>query len=433
MPVIVSQLKSCWCVRLAAGILTLLAALAALPARADVADLRITEVDTWNQQIEVTNFNGGLFQLTSEIPIPYNFDFNNFKQMSIVPGLPFGRNAIFTFEVPELDTYAGDCWLYNSSSYDSPSALIHGVQWGTPPPEKCNSEVAALANPKKWPGKNYSAPAPPFGYTLSWDGDGYTPLDWYVSKSTMGYPNTSPTGTVDDPTLKGPNASQNFETPALGYQVSALKGWTMNTPGSGFHVRFVGDVNGQTGARPGSTSNRWLRIRDTDATGDESFMSPAVQLGAQTGYRCVFYVNQEIAPTMAGAYPTLGIQNSNGSGQWVDAWGIRFRGTTVDAMVMAGGGFGDAAPLYDLTGTTGIGKWVKIELRPDLLNHVLYAAVNDGEPVQLPIAPTGNPLSLRLAYQGGGAGNTQDFLLDDVAFSPWAAPVTAVRGWDSYQ
>lgn len=418
------------CARAAAWGLAL-AALGATPCRAYINDLRITEVDPYNEKIEVTNMNGAMFQLTSEIPVPYNFDLNNYKQMGLVPGMVFPGNGIWVVELPELGGGAGDCWLYSNSSYESPSALIHGVQWGTPPPERCNSEVAALAG--KWPGKSASAPVPPPGCTLAWDGDGYTPLDWYVdSTPTMGKPNDTAPGTVNDP-FEGPNASQVFEKPALGDQVTALEGWTMSGASGRFGVRFACDVSGRSGARPGSSSNRWLRIRDTDPDGDNAFSSPILALDPVRGYRCAFYVNQEVAPLATGARPTLALQVYKGDGEWADAWGVRFQGSSVEAAVLDGGGNPDSAPLYSLSGATGVGQWVKIVLQLDLANKSLAASANGGKPVTLPIEPAGNPLLLRLAYQGGGAGNMQDMLLDDVAFSPYSPPVLAVGPWGSFE
>lgn len=416
--------------RAATRALMLFAALAASAAWAGVADLRITEVDPWHQQIEVTNVNGGLFQLTSEIPIPYNFDFNNYKLMSIVPGYVFANNGIQLFSLPDMSTDAGDCWLYSDNSYDNPTSLIHGVQYGTPPAQRCNSEIAALAG--KWPGKSSSAPVPPPGCTLAWNGDGNTPLDWYVcAHPTMGSPNATVQGSVMEP-FHGPNAQQGFENCALGDQVNAIINWKMNGTNERFNVRFVGDVNGQTGARPGSTSKQWLRIRDTDAAGANSFSSPAVTLAVQSGYRWVFYVNQEVAPTATGVLPTLVIQNSTGTNQWTDAWGVRFKNNAVEAAVLAGGGTPAAAQLYPLSGATAAGQWVKIELKLDLASHnrVMQASVNGGTPVSLPINPAGDPLNLRITYQGGGTGNTQDMLLDDVQISAWK---NAVGSWVGYE
>lgn len=310
MAVLASRRWIAW-LRAGAGALACLAALAAAPGRAQVANLRITEVDPYHHQVEVTNVSGAMLQLTSEVPSPYNFDLFNFKRMGLVPGFIFWPNGVWVFDYPDMRTDASDCWLYSSEAYENPAAVIHGVQFGTPPPERCNSEIAALAG--KWPGKGASAPVPPPGCTLAWDGDGYSPLDWYVdSTPTMGKSNDTAPGSVNEP-FSGPSASQGFEAPALGDQVTALKGWTLSGAGGRFGARFVGDVAGQAGARPGSSSKRWLRIRDTDASGENTFSTPAVQLGALTGYRCVFYVNQEAAPTANGTLPVLAIQNSTGA------------------------------------------------------------------------------------------------------------------------
>lgn len=418
--------------RAAAWAVVLWALLAATAGRADVADLRITEVDPYHQQIEVTNVNGGSFMLSGEIPIPYNFDFNNTKRMGIVPGFIFMTGSILVVPLPDMHTYASDCWLYSSEAFDNPGSVIHGVQFGTPPAGRRNAEIAALAG--KWPDKNASAPMPPPGCTLAWDGDGNTPLDWYVdSTPSMGQPNTTVAGSVDEP-FPGPQGQQGFETPALGDQVTALKGWTMSGVGTRFNARFVADVNGQSGARPGSLSRHWLRIRDTDATGDNALWSPPVQFGAITGYRLACYLNQETTPTATGAArPALVVQIATGPDQWADAWAIRFKDGGVEAAVLAAGGVPSATPLYDLRGATGVGQWVKVELVLDLAGGTLLASVNGAKPVPLPISPAGDPLKLRLAYQGGGSGNTQDLLLDDIELAPWTEPQNAAAGWAKYQ
>lgn len=407
--------------------------LGASPAQAYINDLRITEVDPHHQKIEVVNFNGGLFQLTSELPVTYNFDFYNRFRMGLSPGLVFQNNYHFTFTMPDMTTYAGDCWLYSSPGYDSPSALIHGVQWGTPPPERTASEVAALAG--KWPGKGFSALVPPPGCTLAWDGEGYHPLDWYVDATpTMGKANDNETLTpVDDP-FGGNNATQKFESSPVGNQVSALKGWTMSAPSGSFSARVVSDVAGAGGPRPGSTSAKWLRIRDTDPQGDNAFSTPALEPGVQKGYRAVFYVNQEVAPTASGAArPALVLQKDTGTNQWADAWGLRFNSDGLDAAVMSGAGTPSTKRLCPLSGATAVGQWVRVELSADLAGGTLLASVNGGVPQRLPINPTTAPLKLRLTYQGGGSGNTQDMLLDDLELAPWDPPQNAAGRWRHYQ
>lgn len=421
-------------IQAAAWGVAMLAVLLALPVRAGMNDLRITEVDPWHEKIEVTYFGTDPLFLSTQVPIPYNFDVNNFKQMGIVPGFYFVTNTVFTFDIPDMYTSGSDCWLYSSESYNSPGALIHGVQFGWPPPEKTTSEVATAAG--KWTGKYACAPLPPQGCTLAWDGDGFTPLDWYVcAKPTMGALNNTVDGAVNDKTFQGPNASQSFETGPLGDQVSALSGWSMSGGNRRFNVRFVNNVNGTAGVRPGSTSSKWLRIRDTDPDSDDnSFASPPVALDAiQSGYTFSFYVNQEVAPTATGVQPTLTIQNDDGSGGWADAWGIRFRNDGIDAAVLDGGGFPNSASLTYLTAPTGIGQWVRIDLQLDLANGQLSASATGAAPVQMPISPGGNPLRLRLAYQGGGAGNTQDVLLDDLSLAPYTPIRNGIRGWEGYR
>lgn len=98
--------------------------------------------------------------------------------------------------------------------------------------------------------------------------------------------------------------------------------------------------------------------------------------------------------------------------------------------MLASGGTPAAASLCSLSGATGLGQWVKVELTVDLAGRALLASVNGGKAVRLAIKPAGDPRTLRLTYQGSGAGNTQDMLLDDVAFAPWK---NAAAGWRGYR
>jgi hypothetical protein len=98
-----------------------------------VEDMRITELVPHNSQVEVTNVDGGTFMNSTELPFYYSSLGNPFYYHSVPPGwiLPTNQGVVFS-QLVNFSTSATDFWLYRDDRFDEPSAIIHGLQFGTP-------------------------------------------------------------------------------------------------------------------------------------------------------------------------------------------------------------------------------------------------------------------------------------------------------------
>lgn len=412
--------------------MTLAAALAlaaAAPAPGQVGNLRITEVNPQANQVEVTN-TGGAFTLTTTAPFCHQFLYG-----SVVPsGTVFAAGQIRLFNITDfggLHDTDSDLWLYRNSFFELVTSLVHGLKYG-PEPGVGRTGLAATAVPPLWPSDSVFCPAPPPGMTLAYDGFGFSPFDWYIDQTpTMGLPDSTAPGTVATG-LAAPSGVETFETVSLGDEATALVGWPKvdTSPAGRFTVRVVNDLAGVPGPRPGSSSTRWLRVRDQDA-GDvqNRFYSNTITSGGDFDYTWTFWINLEEAPPGgAGAKPRIVVQHIDGAFQ--NTWGVEFTATGANLVVTGVGGPAASAALYALASPTGVGDWVKIDLSVDFAGATVSASANDGAPVSLPIAPTGtmDRGTFRFCYRGEGTGNINTMLIDDVSLSvaasaPLPAPV----------
>jgi len=379
---------------------------------AQVENLRITQVDPHNNLVEVTNVGPAFVTATSH---PFCHRFNYFSAISVGTSFAAGESKVFT--VSGLNSADSDLWLYKAPPFEVAGNIVHGVKYG-PAPNVGRTGLASSAG--LWPSATAFAPAPPVGMTLSWDGFGFAPADWFIDEVTpIGQPHTTVPDQVSSD-LIFPAGMQTFENVPLGQEVFAIAGWpTVNTSGPGeFTVRVVNDVLGVIGPRPGSDSTRWLRVRDQDAgPAQNRFYSSVVTAPVQRNYAWTFYINLETAPTGVGERPRLTIQHPDGD--FANAWGIEFTQTQALLLVTGIGGPASSAPLYDISGATGVGEWVRIDLRVDFASGEVSAAVNGGGEVSLPIALSASAAGdvMRFCYRGEGEGNVMTMLIDDVAIS----------------
>jgi len=238
-----------------------------------------------------------------------------------------------------------------------------------------------------------------------------------------------------------PSGTQDFEDMALGDAITTITDWVVvNTSAtqSDFAIVATDNVNGgaSTGHAPGST--KWLRSTDIDGAAVQNrfysafVMAPAVP----SEYTWTFWVNLENTPptTSGNTLPKLTVQHPV-SGTPTNLWGVQFDSASASLAVLnAAGGTVASTPMYAISGGTGVGSWVRIDLTVDLAGGTVSAATNSGTPVSLPIAPAGTVdlTSFRLCYRGEGTGNVQRLLLDDVAFSGQFA-TSGVDAWGFYE
>jgi hypothetical protein len=237
-----------------------------------------------------------------------------------------------------------------------------------------------------------------------------------------------------------PSGSQDYETMALGQNVSDL-GWeVVNTsaPLSLFTVQGSNQVGGSPTVHGSST--RWLKIVDTDGANVQNrFYSPPVNGPDVAAYEWTYYVNLEITPPGGAAVkPKLTIQHfDNNAAAFGNVWGVEFTSTGANLIVLGNGGTAASTPFYPLSGATAVGQWVKVSMKVNFTLDTVEARANDGPPVSLPInlAANADPLLFRLCYRGEGTGNVMTMLLDDVSvnviqFVPtmgeWGAMVLAL-------
>jgi hypothetical protein len=387
-------------------------------AMGQVGNLRITEVDPHGNVAEVTN-TGGAFTVSPAAPFCHEFLYGS----TIPSGTLFAAGQIRTFSVNDfggLDNADSDLWLYRNSIFELVTNLVHGLKYG-PLPGIGRTGLAATAVPPLWPSDSVFCPAPPPGMTLAYDGFGFSPFDWYVDQTpTIGTADSTTPGTVSTG-LASPAGVEDFETVSLGDEATALTGWVkVDTSLVGrFTVRVQSDVAGVPGPRPGSTSTRWLRVRDQDAADVQNrFYSNTMTSGGDFNYAWTFWINlEEVPPGGADGKPRIVVQHIDGSFQ--NAWGVEFTATGANLVVTGAGGPAALAALYPLASPTGIGEWVKLELSVDFDAATVSASANDEAPVALPIAPGGtfDRGTFRFCYRGEGAGNINTMLIDNVSLA----------------
>jgi len=380
-------------------------------AHGQAANLRISEVDPHNDEVEVTNA-GPAFTTGADRPFCHRFDYVS----DVLADSVFGAGTSLVFSVANLDDGDSDLWLYVSAPFFDASNIIHGVKYG---PQANVGRTALASGVGLWTGADQFAPAAPVGMTLAWDGFGMSPRDWYVDETpTMGSADSTPNDVVSS-NLTVDGGMQDFEAMSLGDELDAITDWaTVNSaPMAGmFTVRSVNDVLGETSARGAST--RWLRIRDQDDANANRFYTSAIDADEQRNYTWTFAINiEEATPAGAATKPRLTVQHAMPG--FVNAWGIEFSDTEASLIVTNDGGDADSVQLYTLASPTGVGDWVTIELSVDFDAMTVQAAANGGEPVSLPIDPdaTIDTTRFRLCYRGEGTGNVITMLLDDISIA----------------
>ncbi|MFN0134904.1 MAG: dockerin type I domain-containing protein [Phycisphaerae bacterium] len=384
-------------------------------ATAQVTNLRITEVDSVGRVAEVTN-TGPAFNTAATHPFCHRFTYTS----NVPNATAFAVGQIRTFNIANLNQTDTDIWLYTAAPFSTPANLIHGVKFG---PQTNIGRMSTAVTAGRWTTTTDVAPAAPAGHTLAWDGFGFSPRDWYVDATpTLGSADSTTPGTVPS-LLADPSGTDTFEGVSLGDEVIAMQGYIFindSAPGV-FTVRAVGDVRGVTAPRPGSTSNRWMRIRDQEpAAVQNRFYTTDLGNPPGSDYQWTWWINLEETPPAPGnQLPRLTIQHfDNNLAAFANAWGIEFGSAGVNLVVTGIGGAGASAPLYTLVGPTAVGQWVKIELIARFSDNTVAASINDGAEVSLPIglAGTADENVFRFCYRGEGAGNVNTMLLDDVTY-----------------
>lgn len=226
-----------------------------------------------------------------------------------------------------------------------------------------------------------------------------------------------------------PSGTQNFESMAVGNSVDTLAGWVVVNSSAPANLFTVQGAN-TGGGRAGSGSTRWLKVNDTDAGAVQNrFYSPGVIAPVTEDYTWTFFAKLQSTPPGAGAAkPRFTIQHRNGA--YANAWGIEFTSTGANLIVTGIGGPAASTPFYALTGSTGVGRWVKIRLRTEFSTNTVYASVNERPEVSLPISLTGDPKDFRFCYRGEDTGNAVQMLLDDVSVGVGEAQaVPTVSAW----
>ncbi len=218
-----------------------------------------------------------------------------------------------------------------------------------------------------------------------------------------------------------PSGTQDFESLTVGQSLTAaLPSWVFFNvpPASPFTVTVANDWNSIVQPRTGSTSTKWLRSNDTDATNVQNrYYSPEIVTQGEGTYHWTWYIQLETTPPGgADTKPKLTIQHRDTPTTFANAWGVEFTATGANLTVLGIGGTAGSAPLYSLTGNTAVGQWVKIDLTANFCSNVVSASANDGPSVSLPINLTGDQTKLRFCYRGEGTGNIQRMLVDDISF-----------------
>jgi len=220
-----------------------------------------------------------------------------------------------------------------------------------------------------------------------------------------------------------PQGIQDFEALTVGQDLAtALPSWVIvntSAPLSNHTIVVSNEVMGDCRRRCDST--QWLRSTDIDGGNVQNrFYSPPIVKQGENLYRWTFYVNLENTPPGgASTKPKFTIQHRDGASVFQNAWGIEFTDTGANLRVLGVapgiGGVDASMPLYPISGATGVGAWVKLDLVVDFGGNTVSGSANNGTPVSLPINLNGNEDQFRFCYRGEGTGNIQTLLLDDVS------------------
>lgn len=148
--------------------------------RAELADLRITEVDPSSGRVEVTHTGAAAFTTVSSLPFCHRFNYFT----SIPANTTFGPNESKVFVVSGLNTTDSDIWLYRDANFLSAASIITGMKYGPAP----NVGRTALASSVAlWPGAGAFVPAPPSGRTLRAISIAATrTTNWFVADADFG-------------------------------------------------------------------------------------------------------------------------------------------------------------------------------------------------------------------------------------------------------
>lgn len=405
--------------------LILFAALLLAPALcATVAEFRITEVRPLTDTVEVTHTGAAGFTQTADA----FFRFGSSSQ-AITNGTTWTANEVKQFTVTGLPDTISDLWIYLDNQFTLPSSIVHGVKYGGS--AASGNETVAVAA-AIWPSAASFCPAPGAGQTLSFDGVGFSPQDWFVdSTPSLGAFPDNATGAAVATNFAWPGGSQTFETVSAGDTLTSLTNWVFvdgSAVPSTYTVRAAADTYSGTGIRPASTA-RWLRVNDADATNVQNrFYSPTVTAPVDpSSYSWTWYVNIE-QPLTSGAvqYPRMVIQHLDGSMQ--NAWGVEFTDAFINLVVVSP--TGAATSSATAVDAALFNQWVKLTLAVNFGTNTVSLSVNNQVPVSSPIAPalTMDKKQFRWCYRGEGTGNACKVLVDDISYvgATGAAPTIAV-------
>lgn len=403
--------------------LTALLSLAA-GASAQVANLRITEVDPIANTVEIRN-DGPAFTTSVAHPFCHRFNYAS----SIPSGTSFAAGQLRTFTVASLTDGDSDLWLYiNGSAFGNANNMVHGLKFG-PAANIGRTGIASTRVPPLWTGSARFIPSPASSQTVAWDGFGIDPRDFYIDATpTLGSVDSTTPGTVPS-TITATGGVQNFENVLLGDTIEAVADWFIINGSANqgmFTARSVNDVNGSISPR--GTSTRWIRVRDQDPSDVQNrFYGGEINAASPfQAYTWSFFINIEEVPPAAGG-PRLLIQHNNGGGTFVNTWGVELSAAGAS---LVGPGIGPPLALFPLSGSTGLFNWVQVSFTVNFDTSAISASVNGVEVVtnQPIVPPDVSPTDFRVCYRGEGVGNIASFLLDDLELGFSAAPPVECPG-----
>jgi len=240
----------------------------------------------------------------------------------------------------------------------------------------------------------------------------------FAQKSAQGPVTTPPTtsdvsvNVLPQNMLRFPYGVQTFERLKPGHQVTDIPGWEiLGAPN--VNAFIAEDPGGQP--RPGTHSKRFICVEDYGAQLGQGFRTPVITAPAPWDYAWSFQM-RIVAPPAPGSEPVLAVQHPVGSGGYQDAWGVRMTNSGAELYLTGSWGVPDVAPLFDLTGATGVGQWVHLRVVASLETNRLEAYVNGTQVASLGMRPraTTDVRRQRLSYHGTGTGNFATLMLDDV-------------------
>ncbi len=127
--------------------------------RAELSDLRITEVDPSSGRVEVTHAGATAFTTASSLPLCHRFNYFT----SIPANTTFGPGESKVFVVSGLNPTDSDIWLYRDANFLSAASIITGMKYG---PAANIGRSALASSVGLWPGGTAFVPVPAAGRTL---------------------------------------------------------------------------------------------------------------------------------------------------------------------------------------------------------------------------------------------------------------------------